>query len=32
VTTTSQLGLAMLAVARHGFDRPVLETRDINVL
>jgi uncharacterized protein YbjT (DUF2867 family) len=32
VTTTAQLGRAMLAVARGGFDRPVLETRDINGL
>ena len=32
VTTTAQLGRAMLAAARHGFDRPVLETRDINGL
>jgi uncharacterized protein YbjT (DUF2867 family) len=32
VTTTAQLGRAMLAVARRGFDRPVLETRDINGL
>ena len=32
VTTTAQLGRAMLAVARHGFGRPVLETRDINGL
>jgi uncharacterized protein YbjT (DUF2867 family) len=32
VTTTAQLGRAMLAVAHHGFGRPVLETRDINGL
>jgi len=32
VTTTTQVGRAMLAVARRGFDRPVLETRDINSL
>ena len=32
VTTTAQVGRAMLAVARQGFDRPVLETRDINSL
>jgi uncharacterized protein YbjT (DUF2867 family) len=32
VTTTAQLGRAMLAVARQGFERPVLETRDINSL
>jgi uncharacterized protein YbjT (DUF2867 family) len=32
VTTTDQLGRAMIAVARHGFRTPVLETRDINSL
>ncbi len=32
VTTTAQVGRAMLAVARRGFERPVLETRDINSL
>ena len=32
VTTTAQIARAMLAVARHGFARPVLETRDINGL
>ena len=32
VTTTAQVGRAMLAVARCGYDRPVLETRDINRL
>jgi uncharacterized protein YbjT (DUF2867 family) len=32
VTTTAQMGRAMLAVARKGFARPVLETRDINRL
>ncbi len=32
VTTTAQVGRAMLAVARGGFRRPVLETRDINGL
>jgi len=32
VTTTAQVGRAMLAVARRGFRRPVLETRDINGL
>jgi hypothetical protein len=32
VTTTQQLGRAMLAVARRGYDRPVLATRDINGL
>jgi uncharacterized protein YbjT (DUF2867 family) len=32
VTTTAQVGRAMLAVARNGFGRPVLETRDINGL
>ena len=29
VTTTEQLGQAMLKVAREGFDKPVLEARDI---
>ena len=32
VTTTAQVGRAMLAVARRGFERPILETRDINGL
>ena len=32
VTTTEQLGRAMLAVARKGFSAAVLETRDINAL
>jgi uncharacterized protein YbjT (DUF2867 family) len=32
VTTTAQVGRAMLAVVRQGFGRPVLETRDINSL
>ncbi len=32
VTTTAQVGRAMLAVARLGFARPILETRDINGL
>jgi uncharacterized protein YbjT (DUF2867 family) len=32
VTTTAQVGRAMLAVARDGFPRPVVETRDINGL
>ena len=32
VTTTEQVGRAMLAVARSGFSKPVLETRDINGL
>jgi uncharacterized protein YbjT (DUF2867 family) len=32
VTTTERLGRAMLAVARRGAPRPVLETRDINQL
>jgi hypothetical protein len=30
VTTTEQLGKTMLAVARCGYSKPVLETRDIN--
>ena len=32
VTTTEQMGRAMLAVARNGYSTPVLETRDINGL
>jgi uncharacterized protein YbjT (DUF2867 family) len=32
ITTTEQLGRAMLAVARHGYRKPILETRDINSL
>jgi uncharacterized protein YbjT (DUF2867 family) len=32
VTTTERLGRAMLAVARRGAPKPVLETRDINAL
>lgn len=32
VTTTAQVGRAMLVVARRGFERPILETRDINGL
>jgi len=32
VTTTERLGRAMLAVARHGAPKSVLETRDINAL
>jgi uncharacterized protein YbjT (DUF2867 family) len=32
VTTTAQVGRAMLAVARRGYGRQVLETRDINGL
>ncbi|MEJ7811508.1 MAG: NAD-dependent epimerase/dehydratase family protein [Gemmatimonadaceae bacterium] len=30
VTTARQLGRAMLAIARNGYERPVLEVRDIN--
>jgi len=30
VTTTEEVGRAMLAVARHGAPNPVLENRDIN--
>ncbi len=30
VTTTEQLGRAMIAVARNGFNKPILETSDIN--
>ena len=32
VTTTEQVGRAMLAVARHGASKPVLESRDIRAL
>jgi uncharacterized protein YbjT (DUF2867 family) len=32
VTTTEQVGRAMLAVAKNGYPTPVLETRDINSL
>ncbi|HEX4773525.1 MAG TPA: epimerase [Bryobacteraceae bacterium] len=32
VTTTEQIGRAMLEIARHGTDKKVLETRDINFL
>jgi hypothetical protein len=32
VTTTEQVGRAMLRVAREGAPKPVLETRDINAL
>ena len=32
VTTTEQLGRAMLRVARNGAPKPILETRDINAL
>ena len=32
VTTTEQVGRAMLQVARHGFPRPILESKDINSL
>ena len=32
VTTTEKVGLAMIRVAENGFSKPVLETRDINVL
>jgi hypothetical protein len=32
VTTTQQLGRAMLAVGRTGYPKAVLETRDINAL
>lgn len=31
VTTTEQIGRAMLAVARHGYHKPILETPDINL-
>ena len=32
ITTTERVGRAMLAVARRGYSKPVLETRDINSL
>jgi hypothetical protein len=32
VTTTEQVGRAMLQVAKHGTPKPVLNTRDINAL
>ena len=32
ITTTEQLGRAMLHVAKDGFPRPVLESKDINIL
>jgi hypothetical protein len=32
VTTTEQVGRAMLRVAEEGAPRPILETRDINGL
>ncbi len=32
VTTTEQIGRAMLAVVKHGYPKPVLESRDINTL
>jgi uncharacterized protein YbjT (DUF2867 family) len=32
VTTTEQVGRAMIAVARHGYPKPVLENPDINSL
>jgi uncharacterized protein YbjT (DUF2867 family) len=32
VTTTEQLGRAMLTVAKNGSSKPILETRDINAL
>jgi uncharacterized protein YbjT (DUF2867 family) len=32
VTTTQQMGRAMLQVAKHGYPTPILESRDINTL
>jgi uncharacterized protein YbjT (DUF2867 family) len=32
ITTTEQLGRAMLYVAKHGFPKPILESKDINSL
>jgi hypothetical protein len=31
-TTTEQLGRAMLYVTKHGFPKPILESKDINSL
>jgi uncharacterized protein YbjT (DUF2867 family) len=31
-TTTEQVGRAMIAVARHGYPRPILESQDINAV
>jgi uncharacterized protein YbjT (DUF2867 family) len=32
ITTTEQIGRAMLQVAKHGYPTPILESRDINTL
>ena len=32
VTTTEQVGRAMLQVAKHGYPRPILESKDIDLL
>ena len=32
ITTTEKLGRAMIGVARHGYDKPILENTDINRL
>jgi hypothetical protein len=32
VTTTEQVGRAMLQVAKHGYPRPILESKDIDSL
>ena len=32
VTTTEQVGRAMISVARDGFPKPVLESEDINAV
>ena len=32
VTTTVRVGRAMIGAATHGYDKPILETRDINAL
>ncbi len=32
ITTTEQLGRAMIQVAKHGFPRPILESKDIDIL
>jgi len=32
VLTTREIGQAMLSVARHGYEKPILETRDIRAV
>jgi hypothetical protein len=31
-TTTEQVGCAMIKVARHGYNKPILESEDINAV